>query len=156
MLFYSVLVNSIGLFIEPLTNEYGWRRTEIMAGYSLLSVSAIFLSPLIGALIDRFGSRRIALSGIVLTAFAIASYGIANGSFVQWLIMWGFTSLALLLSKTTVWTTAISGTFTAGRSLALAVTICGTAVAQAIVPPLTQWLISGFGRCNAYFALGLG
>ena len=70
--FYSVLVNSIGLFLQPLSNEFGWSRTEIMAGYSLLSISAIFLSPAIGALIDRFGSRRIALPGLILTALAIA------------------------------------------------------------------------------------
>ena len=55
-----------------------------------------------------------------------------------------------------MWTTVVSGTFHAARSLALAVTVSGTAVAQAIVPILTQWLIAEFGWRQAYLMLGFG
>ena len=154
--FYSIIVNAIGLFLDPMSKEFGWSRTQIMAGLSLLSISGIILSPFVGALIDRFGARRIALPGLVLTALAIASFGLANGSMLQWTLMWVVTSLVLLMIKTTVWTTAVSSTFDAARSLAIAITIAGTAFAQAVVPPLTQWLISGFGWRSAWVSLGLG
>lgn len=154
--FYSILPNALGLFVEPLTDEFGWSRTEIMAGLSISAVTAIFLSPFIGALIDLVGSRRVALPGLLLTGLVIASFGFANGSTAQWMTFWIVQSFVVLLIKATVWTTAVSGTFNAGRSLAIAVTMSGTAFAQAIVPPLTQWLIADFGWRKAYFILGLG
>ena len=154
--FYSIPINAIGLFLTPLSEEFGWSRTEIMFGVSLLAVAGIVLSPFVGALIDRFGSRRIALPGLILSALSIASLGFATGSTVQWIILWTIQAFVVLSIKTTVWTTAVSGSFFAGRSLAIAITISGTAVAQAVVPPLARWLIADFGWRNAYFALGLG
>lgn len=154
--FYSVMINAIGLFVEPLSSEFGWSRTEIMFGIFLVSVIAIPLSPLIGALIDRFGSRRIALPGIVLSSLSIASLGLTTGSTVQWAVLWICQALVLLLIKTTVWTTAVATTFTAGRSLAIAVTMSGVALAQAVVPPLARWLIDEFGWRLAFVSLGLG
>jgi len=154
--FYSVIINSVGLFVDPLSAEFGWNRTEIMFGISFLSIAGIFLSPFVGALIDRFGARRIALPGLVLTSFSIASFSLANGSTVQWTLLWVVQAFIILLIKTTVWTTAVTNTFSAGRSLAIALTISGTALAQAVVPPLTQWLISEFGWRGAYVALGFG
>ncbi|NHO65666.1 MFS transporter [Aestuariicella hydrocarbonica] len=154
--FYSIVPNALGLFVEPLTTEFGWSRTEIMTGLSISAVTSIFLSPFVGGLIDHWGSRRIALPGLVLSGVVLASFGLANGSAVQWMMFWVCQSLVFLLIKATVWTTAVSGTFYAGRSLAIAVTMCGTAFAQAIVPPLTQWLIAAFGWRHAYFLLGFG
>ncbi len=154
--FYSIIPGALGLFVEPLTQEFGWSRTEIMSGLSISAISAIFLSPVIGGLIDHFGSRRIALPGLMLTALAISLFGFSDGSIVLWLSFWVFQSFVVLLIKATVWTTAISGTFYAGRSMAIAVTMSGAAFAQAVVPPLTQWLIADFGWRNAYFFLGLG
>ncbi len=154
--FYSVIPYSIGLFLEPLSREFGWNRTQIMSGLTLLALAGIFLSPLVGALVDRFGSRRIALPGLVLTALSLSAFGLASGSVVQWTLLFAVQALCVLLIKTTVWTTAVSGTFDAARSLAIAVTVSGIALAQAVVPPLTRWLIAEFGWREAYFILGLG
>ena len=44
--FYAILTNAIGLFVAPLTEEFGWSRTEVLAGMSISAVTAIFLSPL--------------------------------------------------------------------------------------------------------------
>lgn len=57
---------------------------------------------------------------------------------------------------TPVWTTAVTGAFSAGRGLALAVTLCGTAIAQTLSPITAQWLISTRGWRTAYVAMGLG
>ena len=51
--FYSILINALGLFVEPLTAEFGWSRTEIMSGLSISSITAVFLSPFVGGLIDH-------------------------------------------------------------------------------------------------------
>ncbi len=154
--FFSVPTASAGVFMEPLAREFGWSRTLISAGTTMTSVVTALLSPAVGVLIDRFGARRLALPGVALTAFAIAAIGLANGSPVQWLALWAFYALISILVKTTVWTAPVTGMFTAGRGVALAVTLSGTAAAQAIAPPLCNWLIERHGWREAYVWTGLG
>ncbi|HKT75584.1 MAG TPA: MFS transporter [Sphingobium sp.] len=147
---------SLGLFIEPMTREFGWSRTQISVGPSVAGLVIIPLAPLVGAMVDRWGARLIVLPGAVLTALAIAGFGLANGSYAQWVLLWSLFALASVLLKTTVWTTAISGSFDAGRSLALAVVLSGTALATSLAPPLARWLTDSFGWRSAWMLLGCG
>lgn len=147
---------SMGAFIVPLAKEFGWGRTLLSSGVALASLAAAVLSPFFGILIDRFGSRRVAMPGLVATMAAIALFGTVNGSPAQWLALWGVYAVISISVKTTVWTAAIAHHFSAARGMALAVTLSGTAAAQAIVPPLATWLIQDYGWRTAYVALGLG
>ncbi|RZK02158.1 MAG: MFS transporter [Novosphingobium sp.] len=146
----------MGVFMEPIGREFGWGRTLIAAGTSMTSVVTALLSPFVGVLIDRWGARRLGLPGVFLTAFAIGAISLANGSAVQWLALWAFYALISILVKTTIWTAPVSGHFTKGRGLALALTLSGTAAAQAIAPPLCNWLIEHYGWRQAYVWTGLG
>lgn len=154
--FMSLMNPALGVFMDPLAQEFGWNRTQLTAGFAVSSALSILCSPFIGVLIDRFGTRRLALPGIVLTALAIAAYALANGSFVQWIALWVAWGLCSLLIVATVWSTAVAGVFSKGRGLALGLTMSGTALAQVVAPPLTNWLIEGFGWRAAFVALGAG
>ncbi len=154
--FFSVPTASLGMFMQPIGDEFGWGRTLIAAGTSISSVVTALLSPFFGILIDRYGSRRLALPGLVVTALAMSGIALSNGSAVQWLAIWSFYALISISVKTTVWTAAVSGTFTAGRGLALGLTLSGTAAAQIVAPPLSNWLIEAYGWRLAYVWLGLG
>src|ERR671915_678696 len=48
---------TLSIFIEPLTREFGWSRTALSGAVSLAGVLAALMSPLIGPLLDRHGSR---------------------------------------------------------------------------------------------------
>ena len=154
--FPSVAYYSMGLFIEPLTAEFGWTRTQISAGASISSLIIVPLAPIIGAMVDRFGVRWLALPGIVFTALSIASFSFANGDPTQWMLLWVVFAFCQAFLKTTIWTAAVSYQFTAARSLALAVVLCGISFASALTPPLAQWLIAAFGWRAAYVALAFG
>jgi MFS family permease len=154
--FYSVGSYTTGLFMEPLAKEFGWGRAQISAGLLITSLMTIPLSPAVGALIDRWGSRRLAIPGTALAIAAIASFGLANGSMTQWLLLWTFYGLASLAIKATVWTAATSNAFTAGRGLALGAVLCGAAVTQTIAPVLAERLIEAFGWRQAYVWLAVG
>jgi sugar phosphate permease len=62
-------VATLSIFVEPLTREFGWSRTALSGAVSLGGVLAALISPLIGPLVDRYGSRA-ALSGAVLVTGA--------------------------------------------------------------------------------------
>lgn len=154
--FFSFMSASISAFMVPLGREFGWSRTLLSAGVTIASVTTALLSPFAGVLIDRYGSRRVALPGIVATALAVSAFATTNGSPAQWLALWTFYAIISISVKTTVWTAAIAGSFRSAQGLALGVTLSGTAAAQAIAPPLVTWLIEGWGWRSAYLWLGCG
>lgn len=154
--FFSLPTASASVFMQPIADEFGWGRTLVSAGTTISSVVTALLSPFFGILIDRYGSRRLALPGLVLTAFAMASIALANGNQVQWLAIWAFYALISISVKTTVWTAAVSGVFTSGRGLALGITLSGTAAAQIIAPPLSNWLVEAYGWRMAYVWMSMG
>jgi len=154
--FHAVASYSIGLFMEPLNREFGWSRAQVSAGLTISALLSIPLSPMVGAMIDRWGSRRLALIGLVMKAISIAIFSLADGSVWQWYAMWVFYAVVALGVKSTVWTAAVSGSFNSARGLALAVTLCGTAISQTLAPPIARWLIEEFGWRAAFVWLGLG
>lgn len=60
---------TFGLFITPLEEEFGWSRTQVNVALTIGVVSGL-LSPLIGGLLDRFGSRWTMAVSIALVAIA--------------------------------------------------------------------------------------
>jgi predicted MFS family arabinose efflux permease len=152
----AVITASAGLFMGPLTEEFGWSRTLVSSGISITSILTFLLSPLAGVLIDRIGTRRMVFPGMVLLALTIVSLSTLTGSRIQWFAIWTVYAIAALATKSTTWTAAISSTFVAGRGLALGLTLAGSMVAQVIVPPLGDFLITQHGWRMAYVWLGLG
>jgi MFS family permease len=57
--FFSVPTASLGVFMEPIGQEFGWGRTLLSAGTTMTSVVTALLSPVVGMMIDRFGARRL-------------------------------------------------------------------------------------------------
>lgn len=154
--FFSVMLAATGLFIGPLGAEFGWNRTLLSAGPSIATLMTAILSPFCGALIDRYGARRLVLPGLVLTTGSIASFAFANGSEVQWFALWVFFGFVAVSIKSTAWTAAVLNVFERSRGLALGMTLAGTAVAQAVVPPLANWLITTQGWRGAYVWMAVG
>lgn len=154
--FFSIMTHSLGVFMEPLSREFGWSRTLISSGVTISSVVTALLSPFFGILIDRYGSRKVALPGLVAAMVAISCFSLANGSALQWMALWTFYAVISISVKTTVWTAAVVGSFTTAQGLALGFMLCGTGAAQVILPPLTTWLVDEFGWRLAYVWLGCG
>ncbi len=61
-----------GLIITPLENEFGWSRSEISFAVAVSLFIFGFGAPIGGALIDRFGPRRILLTGLAVISAGLA------------------------------------------------------------------------------------
>lgn len=154
--FFSILLASTGLFIGPLSAEFGWSRTLLSSGTMIATVTTGLLGPFLGLAVDRFGTRRVVLPGLLATMATICGFSLLNGSELQWLLLWLVFGLVSVTIKSTPWTTAVVGIFQKSRGLAMGLTLMGTAVAGAVVPPLGNWLIETFGWRMAYVWLALG
>ncbi|WP_374943765.1 MFS transporter [Sphingomonas sp.] len=74
----ALLLQPMGLFVKPVTAEFGWSRTAfsvILSGAAL--VNALIL-PLAGYLVDRFGARRVAAVGTTLGCASYAALSLAH------------------------------------------------------------------------------
>lgn len=154
--FFTVLLASTGLFMGPLGEEFGWSRSLLSSGPSIATVVTAILGPALGYMIDRFGTRRIALPGLILTTASICSFGLLDGSQTQWIFLWVLFGIVSVSIKSTAWTTAVVGVFQQSRGLALGLTLAGTAVAQSVVPPLSNFLITEFGWRAGFVWLAIG
>ncbi|EJU13643.1 nitrate/nitrite transporter [Sphingomonas sp. LH128] len=154
--FFSVMISAIGLFFEPLTKEFRFSRTLLSSGPSLANTLTAIIGPFFGALIDRYGSRKVVLPGIILTIISISAFSFANGSEKQWIALWLVFGLVAVSIKSTSWTAAVLGVFQQSRGLALGLTLSGTAVSQIVVGSLANWLITVAGWRAAFVWLGIG
>lgn len=156
MSFYSLFAYSNQMFVQPLEKEFGWPRRDIAFGYSIYATVAFLFGPLVGAMIDRFGARRIALPGLALSSLAFAALGLTTGKVWTWFALWLALAIVGLAVKSTVWTVAISNAFVKNRAMALSVMLSGSALAQMGAPILGRWLIPDYGWRFTYLAFGLG
>lgn len=154
--FTSVSTAGMGLFIEPISKEFGWSRALTSSGLSISAVLTFLLSPLFGVLIDKWGTRTLAIPGLALMALTIASLSLLNGQPWQWFVVWTVYSLTALCTKSTVWTASVNSTFQTGRGVALGLVLSGSALAQAFTPPIAEFLIRTQGWRWAYVYLAAG
>jgi MFS family permease len=145
---------SIGSFIAPLQQEFGWTRAQISAGITIAGLTGAALSVPLGMLVDRLGPRRVGLAGVLLMTVAFASLGTATGTRTNWLLLWSFVALANVGLQVTIWTSAIASRFEASRGMAFAVAVSGASVGATVFPLLATWLIGAHGWRTAFEAMG--
>jgi MFS family permease len=155
-LLLSMPVLSMSVFYAPLEQQFGWTRAESAIGVSLYAAVGALSSPLIGVMLDKWGARRMAIPGIVLTGLIFALFATTNGSVLYWILLWLALSAANQLMITMVWSAAVSDVFLAGRGLALGVTFCGNGLSAFVAPLLANYLIEHIGWQLAYIWMGLG
>ncbi len=143
-----------GAFAGPIEQAFGWTRAETMFGVTVAMFLGIFLNMLVGLIIDRFGSRRVAIAGLFALPGAFALLGTATGTTANWWLLWVAIAIGVVLVQATVWTGPIAARFDKSRGLALAVALSGAPLAAMIQPKLATWLIAAIGWQHGFMALG--
>ncbi len=144
---------ALGPFVDALQQEFGWSRAQVMVGVAIANVPAIVLLPLVGLLIDRWGPRRVGLIGVCIMPAAFSLLGTATGSNANYWMIWAGIALCAPWVQGSIWTSATVSRFEAGRGMALAVTLSGSALSATVMPPLATWLIANLGWRDAFPAL---
>lgn len=65
----------LSIFVVPMTDAFGWSRTEMSGAVSLGGVLAAVISPIIGPVVDRRGARLVlclAVAGIGIACMALS------------------------------------------------------------------------------------
>lgn len=147
--------NTIGFVLGPLHDEFGWSFATISAGVTTFGITAGLLAPVIGAAVDRFGVRRIALGSLLAFALVFAAIGLIPGSLFAWFGLWFLIGLVGMGSTPVTWSRAINMWFYRSRGLALGLLLVGTSLAALIVPKVAVWAIGTWGWRGMYPVVAL-
>jgi len=157
--FFVLAVNALavfgfGVFLKPLTEEFGWERGALSGAFSLGALLTGTLSLATGRLTDRYGPRIfVTLAGILLgTGFFLMSQ---ISQLWQAYLVWGFLIGPGIGCAATPTISTIPRWFTAKRGITLAITIAGFSFGAVFGPLLIQWLISNHEWQKAFFITGL-
>src|SRR5215470_15685207 len=141
-------------YYDFMVKELGWTREQVTSGNAL---SKLIIGPLFGFLagwlIDRFGPRRVMISGILMAGIALI--GLSHISSL-WLFYFFYMSNALgyICGGPLPNQVLLSRWFAQARGKAMGFAYLGIGAGGAIVPLLSYWLTERLGWRGALQGLG--
>jgi MFS family permease len=146
---------TFGVFLAPLSEEFGWSRSQAAHGISLAMLGFTLTQPLIGKLIARHGAQRIILGSAAL--FSIGLFGISSlvtgrWSFYTCTFLWGAVAGG---TSPLPHGTIIARWFAQRRGLAMGIVAAGAASGGIVLPPLVSYIINAYGWRSGFALLGI-
>jgi MFS family permease len=141
-------------FVESLQRDFGASRGSVSLVFSLAGFLYFGLGIVSGPLADRFGSRRLAVAGMILTGLGLAAASAAR-SLPEVYAAYG---LGVGLGVGCAYVPAIGAVqrwFVRRRGFASGLAVSGIGVGTLVMPPLASFFIKTLGWRGAYFALGV-
>jgi predicted MFS family arabinose efflux permease len=137
------------LFVLPLQAAFGWSRGEVAFAFNASLVTAL-AAPFVGRAVDRFGTRRIMLGGMTITALLYAGLASMNGSLALFYLLSTLVSVIGLSASGLTCSRVVSQAFVRSRGLSLAVARSGLALASAGLPVALFGIITHLGWRAGY------
>lgn len=141
---------TIGLFLEPLQEEFGWSIQDGALGTTFL-YSGLFLgAPVLGMLVDRWGARPVILASTIWTTAMLVVLSQAHGDIREFYIIYFLLGLGGAGTTTVTYARIITALFDKSRGLALGVMIAGGSFAAIICAPVIEHWVAENGWRSAY------
>ncbi|RQR47202.1 MFS transporter [Burkholderia sp. Bp9140] len=139
-------------FVESLQRDFAASRGQISLVFSLAGFLYFGFGIVSGPLADRFGSRRLAVTGMLLTAAGLAAAGAAH-TLLQVYVAYG---LGVGFGVGCAYVPAVGAVqrwFVRRRGFASGLAVAGIGVGTLVMPPLASALIAHVGWRGAYVTL---
>ncbi|MBS1808939.1 MAG: MFS transporter [Acidobacteria bacterium] len=152
--FGSLLVNSFGVLLTTLCDQFHWSRTQVSFAFTLATLTAMLTMPLTGWLTDRLGARRLILFCTTVFGVLFAALALLTGHLWQLYVIYLLLGLVGPGTSAVPHASLITRWFTKRRGLALGFAMCGTVLGGVIWPSATQKLLDQFNWRMTYAVLG--
>jgi MFS family permease len=144
-----------GVVLKPVGDEFGWGRAELALAVTISVIVLSFLQPVVGLLVDRFGSRPLLIAGVITTAIAMIPMTMVD-SLWQVYVFYGVLAAFGFAATSPVNTTAlVNGWFEKKRGLALSLATSGSAYGQLLIVPIATAIMIGWGWRASYLAISV-
>jgi len=144
-----------GLFVKPISLDFAIGRELFTFAVGLQNLLWGALSPLVGAVADRYGAARVGIVGALFYVAGLAVLSQTSGAF-EIVLGNGLIGAALAATGQGTLIGAVGRLVPAEkRSLALGILMAGGSVGQFTMVPYTQGLIAGLGWSGAFVTLAI-
>ncbi|TMM58611.1 MFS transporter [Maribacter algarum] len=141
--------SGITIFDEAILSDFGWTKSELKLRDLINMVAASVILPFLGAVIDKYGVKKMMVLGLVLLAAMYYLY-----SYIQsaWHIYGIHLLLAFAVSGAGTLATVImvSQRVVKRRGLALGIALAGTSLGGIIIPQIARPLLENYGWRAAF------
>ena len=145
---------TFGVFLKPIAAEFRTDRGTLSAAILVgLGVTGV-VTPIVGALVDRYGVRRVALPCIALFASSLAVLGWFAASAASFIAIYGVMGVFAAGQTPLPYAKSLTAAFDRDRGLALGLAMAGVGLGTIIMPQIAQAVITHAGWRAAYVVLG--
>jgi len=150
----GIMFYGLPFFYDFWVKEFGWSRATVTSGNAFAKVAVGLLGFLAGWLIDRFGPRRLMLTGILMGGIALVGLSTVS-TLWQFYLFYVFNALGYMCAGPLPNQVLIARWFNTSRGKAMGFAYLGIGVGGVLVPQLAKWLNTEFGWHNALTLLGI-
>ncbi len=150
----GIMFYGLPFFYDFWVKEYGWSRATVTSGNAFAKIFVGFFGFVAGWLIDRFGPRRLMLSGILMGGFALIGLSMTT-TLWQFYLCYVFSALGYMCGGPLPNQVLTSRWFDKSRGKAMGFAYLGIGIGGMLVPQIAKWLNINFGWHQALMILGL-
>jgi sugar phosphate permease len=151
----GIMFYGLPFFYDFWVTDFGWSRATVTSG---MAMGKVIVGPVFGFaagwIIDRFGPKRLMLSGIVMGGIALIGLGTMTALW-QFYLFYFFNALGYMCGGPLPNQVLISRWFNKSRGRAMGIAYLGIGIGGMVVPQIARWLNMEFGWHQALIALGV-
>jgi sugar phosphate permease len=145
---------SIGIFFNPLMEEFGWNRTQVSAVVTVYWGIIALTSPGVGRFLDLYGPTRTMFMGLMGSTLFLSLLSLTR-SLVYFYFMYALLAISHISLSSIPYGYLISRWFQRKRGTAMGITTAGISLGGVIITPIANALITTLGWRMAYLLLGV-
>ena len=146
---------SFGVFIDPLVQQFGWKRGDISFAYSLAFIVGLPAVVLMGWLGDRYGARMLMLGASVLIGVGTVLLGTISELWHFYLFYGFFVGSLGHAAFSVLLPVIVTKWFHRHMGIALGVYWASQGLGPVIFAPLFRWLLETRGWQNTFTTVGI-
>ena len=150
----ATAIGILTVFVIPMSEEFGWNRTEVAGATSLGAILGAGLAPFSGRLVDRFGARVILVVGglvVVMGCLYLSAAQALAGFYVAFTAV-RIADQGLIQIGASV---SVGKWFLRRRGRAVGLVFFGGSVGMIVMAPVVQFVIANWDWRTAWVVLSI-
>jgi len=143
----------LSVFVVPMTDAFGWSRTEIAGAVSLGGVLAAFISPMLGPIVDRRGARLVLCLAVLGTGLATMALSLTQ-SLLMFYLLFCFARMNWAGPFDLGLYAALNNWFVTRRTLATSIATLAQMSGLVALPLIAQFAMRDGGWRSGWVAIG--
>lgn len=150
----GIAVYGLPFFYDFWVQDYGWSRATVTSGNAVGKIVIGLFAFFAGWVIDRYGPRRVMLTGIIMGGLALIGLS-AVTTLWQFYLFYLFSAIGYMCGGPLPNQVLISRWFSSARGKAMGIAYLGIGIGGMLVPQIAKKLNMEFGWHQALMLLGI-